>query len=294
MADISDVTDTLAGIITGLLYPNGTASPPAVRTNTRVEVGWPVPEQIQTDLANTIVGNALDLPICTVSIYPLPTERNTTRHLPIWQPATLNTPTLTLTASGQTVTVGGTIPLITNPHNAAIFANGIPYVYAVQPADTLNSIAAALAALIAVAIPGSSSAGPLVTLPAGALLGAVRIGVTGTSMLEVARQEKQIQIVIWADSPDHRSAIAKIIDPALKAMTFIALPDLTAGRIRYVGNRESDNAEKQGIYRRDLMFTVEYGTLQEQAFPQIVVVETKISAAVDGVPPFVPVATEFS
>lgn len=291
MADISDITDTLAGIITGLLYPTGTSNPPVVRTNTRVEVGWPLPGQIETDLANTVVGNAADLPICTVSIYPLQTERNTTRYLPTWQQATLNTPTLTLTAAGQTVTVGGTMPPASNPHNAVIFANGLPFVYAVQPADTLNGIAAALAALIAVSIPGSSSAGPLVTLPTSARLGPVRIGVTGTSMLEVSRQEKQIQIVIWADSPDHRTAIAKIIDPALKAMTFIALPDVSAGRIRYTGNRESDNAQKQGIYRRDLMFTVEYGTYKTLTTTQITQTQLNVSGGVT--PPAQPSVTVF-
>lgn len=291
MADISDVTSQLVAIISGLLYPNGTANPPIVRTNTRVYIGWPVPEQLDIDLANTVAGNATDLAICHVSIFPLPSERNTTRYLQQWQPVTLNTPTLTLTAAGQTVTVGGTIPPAVNPHNAVIFANGIPYVYAVQPADTLNSIASALATLIAIAIPGSSSAGPLVTLPAGARLDPVRIGVTGTSMLEVSRQEKQIQIVIWADSPDHRSALAKIIDPALKAMTFIALPDLSAGRIRYTGNRESDNAEKQGIYRRDLMFTVEYGTYQSLITTQITQTQLNVSGGVT--PPAQPSVTVF-
>lgn len=282
MADISEVTSTLAALISAMLYPTGTANPPAVRTNTRVYVGWPVPEQLASDLASTIVGNALDLPICHVSVFPLPAERNTTRYLQTWQQVTLNTPTLTLTAIGQTVTVGGTIPPASNPHNAVIFANGIPYVYAVQPGDTLNSIAASLATLIAVSVPGASSAGPVVTLPASARLGAVRIGVTGTSMREISRQEKQIQIVIWADSPDHRSAIAKIIDPALKALSFIALPDLTAGRIRYCGNRESDHAEKQGIYRRDLMYSVEYGTFQSETETQITQIETSILVGLDG------------
>lgn len=291
MADISDVTSTLVAIISALLYPTGTANPPIVRTNTRVYVGWPIPDQLEIDLANAVAGNAPDPQICHVSVYPLPTERNTTRYLPQWQQATLNTPTLTLTAAGQTVTVAGVIPPQSNPHNAVIFANGIPYVYAVQSADSLNSIAAALAALISVAVPGTSSAGPIVTLPNSARLGAVRIGVTGTSVLEISRQEKQIQIVIWADSPDHRSALAKIIDPALKALTFIALPDLSGGRLRYVGNRESDAAEKQGIYRRDLMYTVEYGTFQTLVTTEITQVQTNVSGGI--VPPAQPSVTLF-
>jgi hypothetical protein len=280
MADVTDVVDTLVGLISGLLYPNGTANPPSVRTNVRVFAGWPIPDQLDTDLANTAAGTPAvpDPQICQVSVYPLPAERNTTRYLQQWQQASINTPTLTLTAAGQTVTVGGTIPPASNPHNAVIFANGVPYAYAVQPADTLASIATALATLINVVVTGTLSAGPIVTLAAGARLGAVRIGVTGTSVNEIARQEKQFSIIVWADSPQHRTAIAKVIDPALKAMTFIALPDLSAGRIRYFGNRESDNAEKQGIYRRDLIFTVEYATLQTQINTQITAIGVTVQS----------------
>lgn len=293
MADISEVCSTLVGLIGALIYPNGTAAPSIIAgtAGIKVYVGFPVPAQIDLDIANKV--NGLPLPYCHVGVFPLPAERNTTRYLQKWSKASIQTPTLTLTAAGQTATVAGTIPPASNPHNMAVFANGIPYVYAVQPADTLATIATALATLINVGVPGTTSAGLVITLPNTATLGAVRVGVTGTSTLEVARQEKQIQISVFADSPLHRTQIAKAIDPILKAMTFIALPDLTKGRIRYFGNREFDTAQKQAIYQRMLIFTVEYGTIETQTFEQIVAVEVNISAAVDGVSP-VPVATEFS
>ena len=260
MADVADVTSTLAAFINGLIYPNGTSQPSVGGVDARVFAGWPVPATLAADLEKGTV---------EVSVYPLPGERNTTRYLPEWQQASMNTPTLSLFAAGQTVLVQGIVPPRSNPHNAVIFANGIPYVYAVQPTDSLNSIASALATLIAVAIPGTASAGPLVSLPASARLGAVRIGVTGTVVNEVSRQEKQFSVIVWADTPQHRTAIAKVIDLALKKMTFLALPDLSAGRIRYVGNRETDTAQKQGLYRRDLTYTVEYGTFDTEVATQI-------------------------
>lgn len=291
MADVSEVADTVVGLISGLLYPTGTSNPSVIAgvAGIRVYAGWPVPEQLDADIDNSV--NNVVVPICHVSVFPLPGERNTTRYLPKWADAVINTQTLTLFAAGQTVTVGGTVPPASNPHNAVIFANGVPYVYAVQPSDTLTGIATALATLIAVAVPGTTNTGPVITLPSIARLGPVRIGITGTSMLEVSRQEKQFQIVIWADSPAHRVAIAKIIDPALKAMTFISLPDLTGGRIRYVGMREIDTAQKQQIYRRDFVYTVEYGTFQTLTTTQVTQTQLNVSGGVT--PPAQPSVTVY-
>lgn len=286
MADVADVSSVLVGIISGLLYPNGTSLPPIVTPNVRVYVGWPVPEQLDADLRNVV--GAVPTPICHVSVYPLATEKNTTRYAQQWQTAIINIPTLNLLASGQTVTVGGTIPMPNNPHNAVVFVNNVPYVYAVQAADSLRTIATALATLIG---QGATSAGAVITLPAGVRLGAVRIGVTGTSVLEIARQQKLFQITVWADSPHNRTAIAKVIDPALKSLTFINLPDYTAGRIRYATNRESDNAEKQNVYRRDLMFNVEYATTLLETNTTITQEQLNISVEAGGAPPPVSIDT---
>lgn len=272
MADVSDVSETLLGLISGLIYPNGTSQPSVGGVDTRVFIGWPVTSTLAADLKKGT---------CEISIYPWRGERNTTRYLQQWQQASINTPTLTLTAAGQTVTVAGTIPLLANPHNAVIFANGMPHVYAVQPTDTLNSIAAALATLIAIAVPGTSSAGAVITLPNSARLGAVRIGVTGTNLNEIARQEKVFHIIVWADTPAHRTSLAKVIDLALKSMTFLLLPDLSGGRVRYVGNWESDNDQKLGEYRRDLIYTVEYGTFETQVATQITQVGITVGVTPD-------------
>jgi hypothetical protein len=284
MTDVSDVCDELVSVISGIAYPNGTGNASAVGAPVRIYQGWPIPTQLDADLKSGI---------CHVSVYPRPEESNSTRYTRDWEEASLQTPTLTLAIAGQTVTVGGTIPPASNPHNLVVIANGAPFVYSPLTTDTLTSIAAALAALIAATIAGTSSSGAVVTLPSSARLTAVRIGVTGTSMQEVRRQERLIQIGILADSPAHRKSIATPVDLSLAAMTFLTMPDSTAVRLRYKGSPVTDQFEKSMIFRRDLMYDVEFGTFQTETDTQITEGQTNISALPAGVPPAQPLATVF-
>jgi hypothetical protein len=268
VADASDVSAALVTLISALLYPSGTTS--AAGPNVRVYPGWPVPEQIDLDLANKV--GLTPAPICHVSVWPLPTERNTTRYLPSYRDVTLNTATLSLFAAGQTVTVGGTIPPASSPHNLAVFVNGTPYVYRALTTDTLQSIAAALAALI----PGGTSAGQVITVPGE--LGAVRVGISGTAVRLVRNQERAFQITIWADSPAHRDAIVQVIDPVLAATPFLSFPDGSAGRLIYRGSPITDMQQKMAIYRRDLMYSVDYSTTQTSATTQITQTQLSVGA----------------
>jgi hypothetical protein len=261
MSDLTDVQDVLVSVMAGIAYPNGTANPSVVGAPVRIYPGWPIPLELDADLAAGI---------CHISVYPRPEESNSTRYSRDWQEASVQTPTLTLTVSGQTVTVGGTIPPPTNPHNLVVFVNGTPFVYSALPSDTLSSIASALASLA-----GASSSGAVITFAPSARL-SVRIGVTGTAMQEVRRQERLIQIGIWADSPAHRASIAKPIDLALAAQTFLTMPDSSAARLRYKSSPVTDVYEKSRIFRRDLMYEVEYGTFETETASQLTVVQQNI------------------
>lgn len=279
MADVMDVVSTLVAIVAATVYPNGTGQAPAAGCPpTKIFPGWPLPDQLQTDIG---------LCKAQINVYPRPEEHNTTRYTRAWRTTAYLAPTLTLTITGQTVTVGGTnTPPIAQ--NVAVIANGQPYVYAAQAADTLTSIATALSTLIAIGVPGTTSSGPVVTLPASATIQGVRVGGTGTLTEEVKRQERLIQIGIWASSPDFRTALAKAIDPVLAATDFISLPDGSAGRLIYKSSPMTDMLEKQQIYRRDLMYTVEYGTLL--ATPATEVVDVNVNLSPAGTDPPVPAA----
>ncbi len=277
MADVSDVETALVTLIAAIVYPLGTGQPSIAATPIAVYAGWPNPQQLDVDLP---AGK------CHVSIFPRPEERNTTRYPPDWKQASVNTPTLTATIAGQAVMIAGTVPPAGNPHNVTVIANGVPFVYAVLVTDTLNSIAAALQALLVAAIAGTTVAGPIVTLPTSARLTAARIGITGTAVREVRRQERQFQIGIWADTPAHRDAIAGPLDAALAFTTFITLADGTAGRLTYKSSMVSDKFQKDRLYRRDLFYTVEYGTTQTEAETQITQEQLNTQAAVAGVLPY--------
>lgn len=244
MADESDIEAGLVALVGQACYPNAQGIP------VKVYRGWPVPAQLDADLAAGVVN---------VSVYPSDAESKTTRHLPRWVDLPVAPPTLALTASGNTVTVSGTA----GRSNAAVAANGLTYVYPVSPADTPQTVAQGLAALI----PGATPSGAVLTVP-GATVTA-RVGGFGTSVRELKRQKKGYQITVWAGTPELRDAVAPLADAALAAVDDLPLPDGFSARLLYERSRSSDRAEKDGLYRRDLFYSAEFSTTQSATAAQV-------------------------
>jgi len=262
MADVTDVQNVLVGLISAWIYPNGSANPSALGFPVHVSSGWPVMANINQDLA---VG------IADITIYGTDFETNTTRYVERWQTQTPVTPTLTLSASGRTITVGGTLPVPYVQQNLAVFVNDVPYTYAAQSTDTPTTIATALATLIAAAVPGTSSAGQLITLPAGALLGALRVGGSGSTIKEIRRQNRLFNIGMWASTAAQRTAIANLIDPLLADLRGISMPDGFTARIVYRNSPQRDLSDKTPIFQRDLCYWIEFATTKTQNTAQVVV-----------------------
>lgn len=269
MADLTDVGNALVVLAAQTLYPNGTGQPSAAGFGIRIYQGWPNPQQLDDDLKAGVAH---------VSVYPRPEERNTTRYSKDWKQQALNATTLTLTISGQQITVGGSVPAANKPQNVAVVANGQSFVYAATSADTLTSIATALSALIAAGIAGTSNAGPIITLPNSARISAARVGGTGTLIRELRRQERLFQISIWSETPDHRDAVVKPLDEALAATSFLSMIDQTAARLIYKSSPVNDGYQKDKLYRRDLFYTVEYATTQTTAATQIIADQLNIAS----------------
>lgn len=274
MADLSDVLTVLASTVAAALYPAGTDHASALGVACRVYPGWPSPAALDAD----IKAGKLN-----VSIYPRPTERNTTRYSLDDDEISRAPATYTLTAAGQVITVGGASPAPYSPQNLAAIVNGKPYVVTAGAGDSPATLAAALQALIAADLAGTSVAGASVTLPPAARLGALRVATTGTASVEVGRQEREFQITVWANSPARRDAAAKIIDPSLRALSFLAMPDHTAARLLYRSSPVTDFDQKAGIYRRDFIYAVEYATTVQTAVAELVAIETDLSPAPDGI-----------
>jgi len=264
MADISDVSAALVTLAAGVAYPSGTSQPSIVNKPVMVYPGWPQPQTLDADLA---VGKV------HVSVFPMPNmERIVDSAMSDWTQATAPANTVTLTLAGQAVTVGGTI---STPQNAALVVDGKGYVYAVQPADTLASIASALAALVAVD-QTATAAGAVVTVPNAKYI-SPRVGGRGTSQRETRRQERTFLIAVWANDPALRDSLASKLDAALSNTVHLTLPDQNA-TLRYRSSRPDDGTQKDRVYRRDLQYAVEYSTIATEADYQITVGVENITA----------------
>lgn len=265
MADLSQVRDTIKAIVAAAIYPTGTSNPSAILQGEtpvpcQIVAGWPVKDQLAQNLAAGVA---------TVSIWPVNgAERNTSRFARVYTALSNPPPTITATVAADAVTLGGAV---STPQNLAVIAAAQAYLYAVQPGDTLTTIAAALAALIE----GASSAGSVVTIP-GATDLVARAGGVGTVIRELRRQERLFQVSSWCSTPAQRDAVAPFVDSVLigaglpNGREFIALPDGSSGRILYQRSNEIDQDQLVGSFRRDLIWSVDYPTTDTETVAQIV------------------------
>lgn len=247
MADVSQVAQALVDLIAGVAYPAGTGAPSLIAADVRIYHGWPLPAQLDTDLA---AGKA------HVTVWPTPSEKNTTRYNRDWEDLAITSATITATTAGVTVTLGGTV---TAGQVVLVNVDGRSYARANIAGDTLASIAAAMAALVAVDRT-ASSAGPILAIP-GALDLVARVATTGNTARELRREDRVFQISIWCNTPTKRDLLAAPIDRALAKILRMDLPDGSVGLVRYRTSVQIDEHQKAQIYRRNLMYSVEYPTL---------------------------------
>jgi hypothetical protein len=288
MADLADVMNVLVKRAECAVYPNGVLTSQGVKipsiTGTDIVVypGWPSSDNLDQDLA---AGKT------HVSVFPKVEERNTTRYRR--KQIVTKSPVSTLTLSIQTpnggnieleaggnlilegsgnlelegdsltVVVGGTVSV---PQNVMLRINGNDYVYGVQASDTLNTIAAALAALVAVDVAGTSAQGSSINIGPTGRVQAARVGAFGTVVREIRRQERIFMVTVWAGTPSLRDTIAAAIDTELAAQEFLTMPDGYAARLIYKNSPVVDALQKAVVYRRDLNYSVEFATtISEQA-----------------------------
>lgn len=275
MASLSDVENALQALIVGQIYPNGTppAGSSAVAHPVKVYAGWPDPQALDADLVET---NGLPM-ASHVSIYPLPTERNVTRFETRWEDEAVPETTYTITASGQTITLGGQAPSPYAAQNVAAWVSGVAYVVQAGRGQTPAQVATALGGAIQADVPGASVLGSVITLPASAVLGSVIVGATGSAAKEVRRQEKQFHIAVWTSSPTLRATIADLFDPVLADTPRLNFPDGSTGRLHYVTTREDDFVQKQRIWRRSLIYAVEYATFRSMTAAQLVAGDIRVT-----------------
>lgn len=254
MADQADVEAVLAALAAASLYPNGTANPSVPGPDCRIYRGWPNPSALDADLAAGRIN---------VTVFPLEFKlRNVTRFPAHWTPLDIHAPTLKASVSGISATLYGTASA---GQLAGLLVDGRTYVYRTQANDTPESVAANLASLVRadrIALLTNAS----VAIPGAAQLEA-RTVADGGALMEVRRQEQHFRLTAWCPDPATRDATASAIDADFATRPFIDLPDGTQGRLLYAGTAVFDQSQDAALYRRDLIYSVEYATTRSTTQP---------------------------
>ncbi|MGO9304020.1 MAG: hypothetical protein ACLP3R_10005 [Candidatus Korobacteraceae bacterium] len=246
MADQSDVENALVALAAEAIYPNGSGSPSVPGPDCRIYRGWPNSAALNADLASGVIN---------VTVFPQgEAGRNTTRYSRHWS-GSLPQPTLTISVSGVSVTIGGT----SGPgQHAGLLINNSSYVYVSQSGDTPEIVAANLATAARTDWIVNLSGATLTIPGAGSLL--ARVVADAALMQEVRRQEQGFRITCWCPTPTTRDASASAIDLLLGGFQFISLADGSQGRLQYRGTLVFDQSQDALLYRRDLLYEVEYPT----------------------------------
>lgn len=260
MSDIIDVQLALVAIAAAAVYPAGTGAASVSGSPIVIYPGWPTASRLDADL---LVGKA------HINVYPTQIENNKTRYSKEWTESSINAPGLTVAVVGQVITIGGAVPAPFEQNNVSVTVSGKAYVYAALANDTVASIAAAVAALIAADWPGTAAAGGIITLPGAASITDSMIGVTGTLRRELRRQQRVFQITVWANTPAQRDTISGALDVALADVQRLTMPDGLSARLIYMNSHVSDELQKAKLYRRDFQYSVEYATTQSMTATQI-------------------------
>jgi hypothetical protein len=266
VADLSDVTRLIETLATSAIYPNGAASPSVANMDVRIYEGWPIPTQLDLDMAGQILTGTPPVPttrpggkVANVSIYPMPGATATVFQI-LDDTYTIVNPNYGLaapTVSGNVITVSGTP--VTGEYLTVIL----------NRVDVLSSSQSTLSALLADLASQASGKGYSAIATATTLTVSgwfdmvVRQGSVGTLAKVTHRQKQAVMVTVWA--PDHvtRTTLAAAIDVLIKENLVVSLPDTSQCVLIYDRTNLSDEMQAQTIYRRDLVYAAEYATLQQ-------------------------------
>jgi hypothetical protein len=264
MADQSDVETALVSAITTILYPNGIDSGGLLAQTVKIYRGWPNTASLRTDLA----ANTLN-----VTVFPKAgTSRNTTR----WTDGVVSTssvvPSLTVSVSGTSATFAGSA---NTGLLAGLLVDSLAVVHRTVTADTPELVAATLGEMIRTQRIAQVSEATVTVPGAALLLGRV---VADQPVLRWTRSQlQQFLISCWCPDPTSRDSIAAAIDNALSSLSFIVLGDGSSGRLRYVGTTEFDQSQDAALYRRDLVYSVDYQTTVADTLPSMIFGNTTLA-----------------
>ena len=255
MADQADVEVALAALVANALYPNGTAAASATGAVYRVYRGYPASPVLDADLAAGVVH---------VSVAPAGGEvRNVTRYPRVWREVAPVLQQLDAAVNGVSVTFSGSCAV---GQLAGVMVDDAAFPYAVQANDSPATVASNLAAQIRLAGWIVDYAGSTLGVP-GADRFTARVVAGAGALQEIRRQVQEFRVSMWCPDPAARDAAAPVVDVVLGNAGFIPLADGSCCRARFAGVTASDGGADADLYRRDLIYAVEYPTTLSQLTP---------------------------
>ena len=264
MADLSDVTAYLAQQAANAVYPNGTSSASVASMDCRIYEGWPLPDQLDLDMAGKQMSGSPAVPtvraggpVANVSIYPLQGTGNTVYQILDQTYVVVGvTYGLTVAQSGNVLTVSGQ----PKPGEYLTLICDDSFVYSLTGANTA-AILASLASAAQANYPAATATSNTLTVPTTRSL-VVRQGGIGTLGKVSHRQRHSVMLTVWAPTHAARNAIASAIDVYLKQANKVTMPDGSQALVIYNRTNTSDEQQMATIYRRDLIYDVEYATIE--------------------------------
>ena len=246
MADLSDVENALVAAIVAQATPVAGALPMLGTSQIRVFRGGPPVTSLNLDRAAGLVD---------ISVLPVPNSTRVTTRWGVQSATVAIAAGLSVSVSGQSADFSGAAVA---GELAGVLVNNQAYAYRAAAGDSAALVAAALGDLIRVSQICWVS-GAMLTVPGAVTLVARTAGVAGV-VAEIARQAQEFRISIHAPSPATRDAVCSAIGPGLAQTAFLTLADGTAGRLEYRRTASFDDDQVASVYRRELIYEVEYGT----------------------------------
>jgi hypothetical protein len=142
---------------------------------------------------------------------------------------------------------------------AGLLVDGQSYAYRTQIGDSPALVAANLAALARANAIVQLSVSTLTIPGSGSLI--VRVVADASAQQEIRRQEQIFRVTCWCPTPTSRDTAAIAVDLALAQSRFVSLADGSMGRLVYAGTTVFDQSQDALLYRRDLLYLVEYPTI---------------------------------
>jgi hypothetical protein len=265
VADASDVEAALVALSSTALYPAGTASPSIVGSSCRIYRGWPNSAALDADLSSGTIN---------VTVFPVPGHsRTTTRYTQIRSGSPVR-PTLVAAVAGTAITLTGAA---SQGQSVGLLVDGQSYVYRVQAGDSPALVAANLAALVRMNLIVQLTGPTLIISGARSLL--ARVVADGSAQQEIRRQEQTFRVTCWCPTPTSRDETATVVDAALAQSAFVTLDDGSTGKITYAGTTVFDQSQDALLYRRDLLYEVEYPTIITASQPAMLFGDLLLNAA---------------